>query len=122
LGYDPIRVKTEGVAILWSYVVDPEHVPAFERAYGPDGPWAALFQKSPDYLGTEFFRDTDGAYVTIDRWRSTAAYEAFLREHATEYHRIDAACEALTKSERAVGRWTAVRVRVHARKQARRAN
>jgi hypothetical protein len=99
------------IAILWSYVVDPSMREAFERAYGPDGEWVVLFGRSPDYLGTELFRDADGAYVTIDRWRSAAAYDAFLRDYAAEYRRLDAACEQLTKSESSIGRWMPVRSR-----------
>lgn len=104
-------MSKQGVAILWSYVVDAENAAAFEHAYGPQGEWCALFEKSPEYLGTELFRDADGAYVTIDRWTRVEAYEAFLEEHAAEYRRIDAACDALTKSERLVGRFSPVSAR-----------
>jgi RimJ/RimL family protein N-acetyltransferase len=109
--YTPNHILNRPVAILWSYVVEPSNAAAFERAYGPQGEWCALFERSASYLGTELFRDADGAYVTIDRWTSAAAYEAFLEEHAAEYRRIDALCETLTKSERLVGRFSPVSMR-----------
>jgi RimJ/RimL family protein N-acetyltransferase len=99
---------SRSVAILWSYVVDAKSVDAFEHAYGSDGEWAVLFAKSPDFLGTELFRDADGAYVTIDRWSTAEAYDAFLEQHADEYARIDAECERLTQSERFIGRMVPV--------------
>jgi RimJ/RimL family protein N-acetyltransferase len=97
--------------IVWSYEVDTTNAEAFERAYGKDGEWTALFRTSPDFLGTELLRGADGAFVTIDRWTSAEAYDAFLAMHAAEYERIDGGCEQLTRSERLIGRFVAVTTR-----------
>ena len=75
---------------------------AFEQHYGCDGTWAQLFRRSADYVRTDLL--TDGAvYLTLDWWTSREAYDAFKREHAGEYARIDRECEALTVSEELVG-------------------
>jgi heme-degrading monooxygenase HmoA len=92
-------------SIIWSFKPRPERLSEFETAYGPDGVWAQFFRKSSDYLGTELLRATDGSdrYLTIDRWRSRAAFEAFRTEHADEYRALDHACEALTMGESKLG-------------------
>jgi len=87
--------------LLWQFETDPERREAFEAAYGPDGPWADLFRRAAGFLGTELFRETAGScrYVTIDRWTSRAAYDAFRLLHAAAYTALDARCEALTLDE-----------------------
>ena len=77
----------------------------FLEAYGAEGSWSKLFRESPEYLGTELLRATDDSkqYLTIDRWRSVEAYEAFLAERRDEYDALDQACENLTESEELVG-------------------
>ena len=99
---------TEGdfvFVIIWSFQPRPERVSEFEAAYGSDGLWARLFRKSPDFGGTELLRASDarGVYLTIDRWRSRAAFEAFRAEHADEYQTVDRACESLTLEEQLHG-------------------
>jgi RimJ/RimL family protein N-acetyltransferase/heme-degrading monooxygenase HmoA len=91
--------------VIWSYVVEADHAEAFERAYGENGDWARLFRSSPDFLGTELLHGEDGSFVTIDRWSSAQAYDAFLAGHAAEYRKIDEACDELTTSERRIGRY-----------------
>src|SRR3989442_13862477 len=53
----------------------------FVRAYGPDGDWAQLFRRSGGgaYLDSQLARDIEIArrFVTIDRWASRAAVDAF---------------------------------------------
>ena len=44
-------------------------------------------------------------FLTLDRWESRAAYEAFHRERGPEYSALDAACEGLTTSERFLTAW-----------------
>lgn len=90
---------------LWEFTVAAEHRAEFERAYGDDGDWVALFRRSPDYLGTDLLRDRErpGRYLTVDRWRSAAAREAFRVRHAAEIAAIDARCAALTLDERHLG-------------------
>jgi hypothetical protein len=85
---------------VWRFTTDD--AAAFEQHYGRDGTWAQLFRRSADYARTDLL--TDGtAYLTFDWWTSREAYDAFQREHAEEYARIDRECEALTVSEERVG-------------------
>ena len=64
-----------------------------------------LSPRSPAYNGTELLRDTADAtrYLTLDRWESAAAFEAFKRQNAQPYAKLDAECEALTENERCLG-------------------
>jgi hypothetical protein len=43
--------------------------------------------------------------VTIDRWESAAAFEAFKTRFAAEYDAIDRSCESLTRRETLIGRF-----------------
>ncbi len=58
----------------------------FERAYGPSGEWARPFRGDDGHLGTELLlrRSEDESreyltkeYLTLDRWATRGAYEAF---------------------------------------------
>jgi quinol monooxygenase YgiN len=91
--------------VIWTFTVAPDYVAAFERAYGPSGPWAALFRWSAGYLGTELFRSTaePAQYLTVDRWASRAAYETAQRRHAKTYAQLDAECDTLTVTEKLLG-------------------
>ena len=91
--------------VVWEFEPRPDAVPEFTRAYAPDGVWAPLFRRSPDYLGSELLRDLDqpSRYVTIDRWTSRAAYDRFRAERAAEYRTLDAECERLTAHEAFLG-------------------
>lgn len=93
--------------ILWSFQPDPARIAEFEQAYGPDGDWARLFRRGAGFLGTELLRDPaePGRYLTADRWVSTEDYEAFRSAFQEQYEHLDRACEALTVSERLVGRF-----------------
>src|SRR3954453_2577886 len=75
-----------------------------EAAYGSDGAWARCFAGGDGYEDTELWRGGEAGvdrYLVIDRWRSEAAYEAFLSAHADEYRRRSAAAEGLYVSEQA---------------------
>lgn len=91
--------------VVWEFEVVEEKLAAFEAAYGAAGKWAALFSKSPDYLGTELLKDAyiAGRYLTIDRWRSEEAFRAFRKANDAGYEEIDRACDALTAKEQRVG-------------------
>jgi heme-degrading monooxygenase HmoA len=91
--------------IVWAFRPRPGREPEFEQAYGPGGGWATLFREAPAYLGTELLRAVGGPgrYLTVDRWQSRAAYEAFRAARPAEYEALDQACEALTSSEERVG-------------------
>jgi hypothetical protein len=95
--------------ILWEYLVRPGAEADFERLYGSDGEWVALFRQSPDFVGTTLFRQSGGgaigAYLTIDRWSSAAAYDAFRSKIEGEYQRLDRAGAAFTTREALLGRF-----------------
>jgi len=93
--------------ILWQFDTTDEQAAAFEAAYGSDGPWAAFFRPAPGFLGTELFRRSASppCFLTLDRWETRAAYEAFRRERAAEYSALDSACEGLTVRERFLSAW-----------------
>jgi heme-degrading monooxygenase HmoA len=61
----------------------------FERAYGPEGDWAAFFRGAHGYVGTELLRDVEEPtrYLVIDRWESREAYNDFVERHHEEYMR-----------------------------------
>ena len=95
--------------LLWSFEVEAAHAADFERVYGAAGDWARLFARSPDYLGTELLKDTlrPCRYLTVDRWRSAAAFAAFKEQWRAEYDALDARCESLTKTETPLGAFEA---------------
>jgi heme-degrading monooxygenase HmoA len=92
-------------AIFWEYEVRPDQVAAFEALYGADGDWARLFRRADGYLETRLFRDTARPthYLTVDRWLSRAAYEAFARASGSDYTALDRRGDALTVRERRLG-------------------
>lgn len=91
--------------VLWRFTTNAPT--ELERHYGPEGTWAALFRNSSDYIRTDLLRGADH-YLTLDWWTSREAYEGFRAAHAAEYARIDAMCEALTKSEEKIGEYVGV--------------
>ena len=93
------------VEIVWEFRVASEKKAEFERHYGPEGTWVQLFRRSPEFIGTELLRDREAPerYLTIDRWKSVASYDAFRDEFAEEYKRTDAEMESLTQSETKLG-------------------
>ena len=95
--------------ILWQFDIAEEKTPGFEAAYGPQGSWAGLFARSPEYLGTELLKDAyvPGRYVTIDRWSSEEAFRAFRAQHDPDYETLDRACDTVTAAESRIGAFTA---------------
>ena len=91
--------------IVWEYEVRAEHVAAFEALYGAEGDWARLFRRGDGYVETRLFRDTARPmlYLSIDRWVSRAAYEAFVQTAGPAYAALDRRGDALTARERRVG-------------------
>jgi heme-degrading monooxygenase HmoA len=91
--------------VVWHFEIAEEKVGTFEAAYGPEGDWAKLFRKSPEYLGTELLRDAyvSGSYLTIDRWASEEAFRNFRKAHDSAYEELDRACDPLTQRETRVG-------------------
>ncbi|MFT3808276.1 antibiotic biosynthesis monooxygenase family protein [Arenimonas sp.] len=93
---------------IWEYEVRAGAEAAFETLYGPEGGWAALFRQYAGYLGTELLKDpATGRYLTIDRWLTASDYDAFLAVAASSYAELDAQGDALTASERRIGRYDA---------------
>lgn len=90
---------------IWDFLVHPEHVEAFEAAYGPEGEWVQLFRQDPSYLGTGLLRDrqTPGRFLTIDRWATQEACLAFRERFQSELADLDARCESYTIEERHLG-------------------
>jgi heme-degrading monooxygenase HmoA len=82
----------------------------FERAYGPSGEWTRLFQRGEGYLGTEQLQRSEDPreYLTLDRWASRAAYEAFRARFSSEYRRLDHRLEELTEEETPLGTFEAL--------------
>ena len=91
------------IVSIWRYRVAEGCEREFERIYGPDGDWAKLFGRAAGYLGTELLRGGDGSYVTLDRWQDHASLDSFRSAYGDDYLTLDAACEALTAEEAAVG-------------------
>ena len=91
--------------VIWRFEVHPDHVAAFESAYGPAGDWARLFARHEGFLAVELVRDRSHSrqYLTIDRWRSRADYEAMHAGASIEYQRLDRSCESFTSSEEKLG-------------------
>ena len=50
-----------------------------------------------------FLRHRGHRYITLDRWRSRAAYEVFRKTFAEDYSRLDEWCERLVEHERTLG-------------------
>jgi heme-degrading monooxygenase HmoA len=96
--------------IIWEFRARAGREEEFERAYGPAGDWARLFERGEGYLGTELHRDGAGGrrYVTIDRWASREAFEAFRARWKKDYDDLDRRCEALTEHEAPIGSFTSV--------------
>jgi quinol monooxygenase YgiN len=90
---------------IWEFHLKPDSISAFEGIYGPDGAWAQLFRRSPDYLGTELLRDLNhpGRYLTLDHWISGEALHQFKQDHHAAYDALDTQCESLTEHEALLG-------------------
>jgi heme-degrading monooxygenase HmoA len=91
--------------VIWEYEVRPGSEASFEKLYGAEGEWVALFRKHAGFVGTELLRgDRPDTYLSIDRWESEAQYDDFLSTAGDRYARIDAMGDALTLDERRIGR------------------
>ena len=96
--------------VVWRYRVPAEHRAEFERAYGPTGPWVALFGAAQGFLGTTLLRtlDDDGIYLTIDRWRNRRSFERFQEGSAAAYEVLDLELEGLAFEETRLGAFQTV--------------
>jgi len=68
--------------ILWEFEVKPGSEVRFEKAYGPTGDWAQLFQRDPHYRGTKLLRDVTRPYhyFTVDYWDLESEHPSSWRE------------------------------------------
>jgi len=96
---------TGSYSCVWEYRVRPTFVAEFERAYGAEGEWVALFRRADGYLRTELHRDVDDPlrFITVDHWTSRSAHAAFQREFREDYAQLDDRCEAFTLEEWLIG-------------------
>jgi quinol monooxygenase YgiN len=90
--------------IVWQFDVEPARVAEFEREYGVEGGWVRFFRGGEGYLGTDLFRSHHEpmSYLTVDRWTSRAAYDAFRAARRQEYAALDTQCAAFTRAEQLV--------------------
>lgn len=95
--------------IVWEFRAQPNRIAEFEAAYGPGGSWAHLFQNSEGFIETRLLHDREekGRYLTLDRWASPDAFEAFMRDHREAYEALDRALEGLCADERRIGVFSA---------------
>ncbi len=91
--------------LVWEFDAKPERVADFEKVYSLEGRWTTFFCLSPDYLGTQLYRNTTDAnrFVIVDTWRSRTAYETFRKANAAEYATLDEWCRQLLDHERMLG-------------------
>jgi heme-degrading monooxygenase HmoA len=98
--------KSKGIYIrVWEIQAKAGLEDEFEKAFGPEGQWVALFRKSKAFLRTELFRDLEdnGRYFIVDHFASQSAFQSFLKENRDEYDALDRDCERLCASEKRLG-------------------
>lgn len=91
--------------IVWEFRVPLTRKAEFVEAYRSNGPWAQLFQRATGFLETRLLQDAEdaGRYLTVDRWESHAAFEAFKRDYAADYNALDEQLEGLASLEVRLG-------------------
>jgi hypothetical protein len=91
--------------VIWEFFCKPDHIDKLIQANGINGDWCRVFASSPEYIGTEVLCDSQNRahVVTIDRWKSKAAYENFLDQAQKEYEKIDRDLANLTETENCIG-------------------
>ena len=95
---------------IWQFDIHPSLQATFERAYGPDGEWVALFRHSPAYVRTDLLHDPaqPNRYLTLDYWQTQAAWVAFRSAYQIEYAALDARCSQFTTNEVQIGSFVSV--------------
>ncbi len=107
------RLRNKGgttLVTIWEFEAQPDKVAEFEAAYAGDGPWAHLFARSSGYLGSQLLRDSErpGRFITVDRWTSREAFDAFTTRWRAEYAAMDKQYAPLTLREALIGRFEAL--------------
>ena len=77
----------------------------FEEAFGPEGIWVALLNRSDGYLTTEVGCEPDSRYRVTDYWNSHVGFEAFRQRFATDVERFSRLllAEGVVESETLLG-------------------
>lgn len=90
---------------VWKFRPPAEGEDAFRNAYSAGGVWAELFGKAPGFIGTSLLRpvESDGWWLTIDRWESLSDFERFDRDFGDDYRALDAEFEGVAGEEEFVG-------------------
>lgn len=93
------------IELFYRYRVHPSQARAFEHAYGPGGPWSALFASHPGFRRTRLFKHKNepGVYISIDSWESKADWDAFRAHTAEAYARLDRDLRLLYLEEHLIG-------------------
>jgi heme-degrading monooxygenase HmoA len=85
---------------IWRFQATAGREQEFAAAYGPEGDWARLFQRSPGYLRTEMARlDPGDVFLITGRWASRKDWDDFLAAHGEAYHALDRAFAPLCAQE-----------------------
>ena len=100
-----VQQPTRRYVYVWEFKVLPEREQEFVAAYGSSGAWSLLFRRAVGYVETLLLQDqaVPTRFITIDRWNSQSAHDAFLVEFRAEYEALDRACESLTQHESNLG-------------------
>lgn len=95
----------EPYTYIWEYEVPASQETEFLSHYAPEGTWVQLFRRSAGHLASELYRDRTrpGRFVTIDHWRTEAAFRDFRSRFATEYEALDRECAGLVRYEASLG-------------------
>jgi len=90
---------------IWKFRPPTGREEEFAAAYSPDGDWARLFSIADGFIETQLLRPAQpgGWWMTVDRWRSEQAFEAFEAERGDDYRRLDAELEGCAGEEVFVG-------------------
>jgi heme-degrading monooxygenase HmoA len=104
-GRNESHMADERYTYIWEYEVPPSQEAEFLAHYAPDGAWVELFRRSPGHLATELYRDRarPERFVTIDHWRTEAAFREFRNQYAAEFEALDRQCARLTRREASLG-------------------
>lgn len=96
--------------IVWEFRLPAARAAAFEQAYGPEGVWVQLFRRAPGFIETRLLRDAEDEerYLTVDRWNSREAFDAFKHRFAAEYGAQDQELEGLAWSETRIGAFDSI--------------
>jgi heme-degrading monooxygenase HmoA len=91
--------------IVWEFRVPPQRLADFEAAYGADGEWARLFAGADGFIEVELLKclEQEGRYLTVDRWVSQAAFEAFRIQFSSDYKALDERLEGIAITETRIG-------------------